>query len=368
MTQPIILLMLKALEGRGAERMTTVLATAFIELGCNVHILCLEPTLDMPLDNRVHHHVLKDVSSTLKPKTDLTHEYQKIAAHIDDYVSQYIGKPDLILVSIYKLNWIMSYSQLDNIINVVHTAVSRQFASELTAQPKAIRSHLKHVYGAHPLICVSQGAREDICELIGNITPTITIYNPCDATAIERAAQQPIELAEWNLEPKRYLIHVASFDHMKNHYDLLTAYAQTKQRLPLVLVGKGKLEDEIKQLAIELGIKDQLRFLGYQANPYPFIKHAAFLVLTSKFEGFGYVIVEAQALGVPVISTDCPFGPKELLPKACLVPIGDINALSQRLQLAMQSPKQYLSGFNRQLLPRRIAQQYLDFAQDIFDR
>ena len=366
MTQPTILFMLKALEGRGAERMTTVLAKAYIELGCQVHILCLEPTMDMPLDPRVHHHVLKNIQSSFEPQVDLAHEYQKIAAYIDDYVSQHIGKPDLILVSIYKLNWIMSYSQLDNIVNVVHTAVSQQFAKELATQPKSMLSHLKKVYGTHPLSCVSQGAREDVKNLIGDITPMTTIYNPCDAIAIQKAAQQAIDLAQWGLTANQYLIHVASFVPMKAHHDLLMAYAQTDQSLPLVLVGKGKLEEEVKQLAIDLGIKDQVRFLGYQANPYPLIRHASFLVLTSAFEGFGYVIVEAQALNVPVISTDCPFGPRELMPKHHLVPVGDIDSLADLLQGAMQNPNQYQTAFNPQLLPEVIAKQYLDFTQWVY--
>lgn len=363
MSQPLILLMLKALEGRGAERMTTVLAKAYVELGYKVHILCLEPTLEMALDPRVEHHVLKGVESNFHSQSNLAHEYQKIAAHIDDYVSQHIGKPDLILVSIYKLNWIMSYSQLDNIINVVHTAVSQQFAKELATQPKSMLSHLQKVYGTHPLSCVSRGARDGMQNLIGDITPMTTIYNPCDAVAIQKAAQEAIDLAPWGLTANQYLIHVASFAPMKAHHDLIMAYAQTDQSLPLVLVGKGKLEDEIKQLAIDLGLKDQVRFLGYQGNPYPLISQAAFLVLTSTFEGFGYVIVEAQALNVPVVSTDCPFGPRELLPKHHLVPVGDIDSLAYLLQSAMQNPNQYQSAFNSQLLPEIIAKQYLAFAQ-----
>ena len=82
----------------------------------------------------------------------------------------------------------------------------------------------------------------------------------------------------------------------------------------LVLVGKGRLEKEIKQLAHELNINNYVDFLGFQINPYPLIANAVLLVLSSKFEGFGYVIVEAQALNRPVLSTDCPFGLRELLP------------------------------------------------------
>lgn len=93
----------------------------------------------------------------------------------------------------------------------------------------------------------------------------------------------------------------------------------------LVLVGKGRLEKEIKQLAHELNINNHVKFLGFQTNPYPLIDNAILLVLSSKFEGFGYVIVEAQELNIPVLSTDYPFGPKKLLVNKNLVDVGNID-------------------------------------------
>ncbi len=140
----------------------------------------------------------------------------------------------------------MAYSQLLNIINVLHTALSKQFASELSTIPESITAHLKRVYGAHPCSCVSAGVRQDLLALIGDITKTITIYNPCDLTAIKKAAAQPLSLESYGLTNSQYLIHVGSFDVMKNHRDLLQAYAKTNRSYPLVPVGKGRLEDEIK--------------------------------------------------------------------------------------------------------------------------
>ena len=154
---------------------------------------------------------------------------------------------------------------------------------------------------------------------------------------------------------------MASFDTMKGHRDLLQAYAKTERKLPLVLVGKGKLEAEIKALAFQLKISDCVRFLGFQTNPYSLIRSAALMVLTSKFEGFGYVIVEAQALGVPVISTDCPFGPRELLPKQNLIAVGDIDGLALLIDQAIDNLTDYIVPLNQKLLPEHIARQYLAF-------
>ena len=362
---PIILFILKALEGRGAERMVTTLASAYAKMGHSVHILCLEETQDMPLDTDIHYHIVPydEVFSEqdLEPNSKQAQAYEAVAKRIDEYVLSQIGRPNLILANIYKVNWIMAHSQLPNIMNVLHTALSKQFQQQLSNQPLQTINHLRMVYGAHPCSCVSEGARKDLNSLLGDITKTTTIYNPCDATWIQSKALQKPHIEQFGLADKQYIIHVASFDTMKGHRDLLQAYAKTERKLPLVLVGKGKLEAEIKALAFQLKISDRVRFLGFQSNPYPIIASAALMVLASKFEGFGYVIVEAQALGVPVISTDCPFGPRELLPAKSLIPVGDIEGLAMLIDQAVDNLTNYIVPLNQQLLPNHIAQQYLEF-------
>ncbi|MCG3878998.1 glycosyltransferase [Psychrobacter sp. Ps6] len=363
---PMILFILKALEGRGAERMVTTLASAYVKMGHSVHILCLEETQDMPLDADIHYHIVPydEVFSeqNLEPNSKQAQAYEAVAKRIDEYVLSQIGTPDLILANIYKVNWIMVYSQLPNIVNVLHTALSKQFQQQLSDTPLQTINHLKTVYSAHPCTCVSEGARKDLISLLGDITKTATIYNPCDVAWIQSKASQKPHIEQFGLADKQYIIHVASFDTMKGHRDLLQAYAKTERKLPLVLVGKGKLEAEIEALAFRLNISDCVRFLGFQSNPYPIIASAALMVLTSKFEGFGYVIVEAQALGVPVISTDCPFGPRELLPVKNLIPVGDIDGLAMLIDQAVDNLTDYIVPLNQQLLPNNIAQQYLEFS------
>lgn len=83
------------------------------------------------------------------------------------------------------------------------------------------------------------------------------------------------------------------------------------------------------------------------------------MVLSSKTEGFGMVIGEALALGVPVISTNCESGPRELLPSENLVPVGDVRGLARLMDCAVKQPEAYYSEFDDKLLPEMVAQEYL---------
>lgn len=96
-----ILLIIKSLEGRGAQRAATILARAFVELGSEAHVLCLEDNLELPLDERVHYHVLGYDPAKLPADFNQIALYQEVADKIDRYVLTNIGMPDLILVNIH---------------------------------------------------------------------------------------------------------------------------------------------------------------------------------------------------------------------------------------------------------------------------
>jgi glycosyltransferase involved in cell wall biosynthesis len=102
----------------------------------------------------------------------------------------------------------------------------------------------------------------------------------------------------------------------------------------LVLVGQGPLQDELTALARELGISDRVVFAGWQENPFAWMANADLFVLSSRFEGFGNVVIEAMACGLPVVSTDCPSGPSEILAggdTGILVPVGNARALADAM-------------------------------------
>jgi glycosyltransferase involved in cell wall biosynthesis len=163
----------------------------------------------------------------------------------------------------------------------------------------------------------------------------VELPNVIDVEALRVKARASIERPA-----ETFIVSVARLDEgQKDHKTLLRAFAQVRaQRLSsadLVLIGEGRDEAALEQLAVELGIRTSVHFLGFCSNPFPYIRQAEMLVLSSRYEGFGMVLGEAMALGTPVISTDCPTGPRDLLEggkAGLLVPIGEVEEMARAIE------------------------------------
>lgn len=355
-----VLLVINCLQGGGAERVVLTLGQGFYELGYEVHILRFKPRIEYDLNPNFNYHLLNFKHYKLIPT--LERRDKIFACVVDRYISKKIGKPDIILSNLDRADSILSNSKLPNIFYVIHNTLSLLYKFDNTSAADELKSKMSDIYSKHPCICVSKGAEQDFIKSFDNITPTIAIHNPVDRESIKKLADAFLP------EYQNYIIHVGSFKEAKRHDVLLRAYAQTDQSMPLLLLGKGKYQRDIEQLVAELKLEDKVVFLGFQENPFPYIKHAKFKILTSDWEGFALVIAESLVLGTPVISTDCQSGPSELLPKNNLMPMRDIEAIAEKLSLAMKNPQQFHSEFDEELLPSTIAKKYLTFASDFAGR
>lgn len=351
MMQRIVVLVINCLQGGGAERAVLTLGRGFYDLGFEVHIIRFKSIVEYELSDKLNYHHVDYEPYRLIPNHKF--RYKVFAKKIDHYINKNIGQPFMILSNLDRADRVMRFSKLPNIFHIIHNNLSKKIATLNDDKQKSL-SDLRDVYSKHPCICVSHGVEQDLNKSLG-LTNTKTIYNPIDSHQIKLLGQQqnPGELGD-------YILHVGSFKKQKAHDVLIKAYAKTDMSLPLVLLGKGKLLQQIKDLVSSLGLDDKVKFIGFHNNPYPYIKNAKVMVLSSKFEGFGLVIAEALVLDTPVISTDCPSGPSELLPENNLVPVGDVDALAQKIKAAMTSPTDYIVPFDTKFLPVNIAAQYID--------
>ena len=198
-----------------------------------------------------------------------------------------------------------------NLIITIHNCLTYQLYYE---RFKKIKHFLyKRLFKfANVIVCTSKGVEIDLVKRLNLSKEKIkVIYNPLDLHKINRLKNENPEI--YNLE--KYIISVGRLTKQKGFPYLLRAYASIHNRIEekLVILGEGKEGENLRQLSERLGIKEKTIFLGFQNNPYKFMKNASIFVLSSLWEGFGIVIVEAMACRTPVISTDCPFGPGEII-------------------------------------------------------
>jgi glycosyltransferase involved in cell wall biosynthesis len=129
----------------------------------------------------------------------------------------------------------------------------------------------------------------------------------------------------------------------KDFETLLRAFARLRAERPsrLVILGRGKARERLLALAAELGVSHDFSLPGFVPDPYAYLAHADTFALTSRWEGLGFVLIEALALGTPVVSTDCPSGPREILADGRygrLVTVGDDEALADAVGATLTDP------------------------------
>lgn len=358
----IAVLVINCLQGGGAERSVLTLGQGFYELGFDVHIVRFKPLVEYDLNPNLNYHLVRFKPYKLIPGE--TRRYKVFARVIDHYISDNIGKPNIVLSNLEHADRVMAHSQLPNIMYVIRNNIAHKYDLIDNPQNDSKVEKLKKIYNKHPCICISKGVEEVLQNYLGKQIVSKVIYNAFDKSEIETMANKPAKLLPQHIKPKQYLLHVGSFKHQKAHNVLIEAYAKSSMKYPLVLLGQGQLLEKMKVLTKTLNISDKVIFLGFDKNPYPYIFHATGLVLASNFEGFGRVILEAIALNTPAISTDCPSGPSELLPTKNLVAVGNSDALAVKIDEVMTYPNEFVTVFNEDFLPNRVAQQYIDYMNE----
>jgi glycosyltransferase involved in cell wall biosynthesis len=227
----------------------------------------------------------------------------------------------------------------------LHTVLSTSLAGEPSFRNRLIKiiSSLFFRY-ADAAICISKGVAEDFIKTTG-MPPqkTHVVYNPIVYPGLEQEARQSISHPWFATGNKPVILAVGRLVVAKDYPTLLNAFSllNRKRQANLLILGEGRERLRLEALVRQLGLTENVQMPGFVKNPYAYMARARLLVLSSRWEGFGNVLVETLACGTPVVSTDCKGGPGEILEGGRfgrLVPVGDAQALAAAMLETLQTP------------------------------
>ena len=197
---------------------------------------------------------------------------------------------------------------------------------------------------ASAVVCVSHGVEDDLAKSTRLPRRLLTtIYNPVITDELIAQSYEPPD-HPWLIEKsKPVILAVGRLEGQKNYPMLLRAFVQLRNSVDcrLLILGEGALLGTLQEDARQLGLADCVDFAGYRPNAMSFMRSADLFVLSSDFEGLSNVLIEAMAVGCPVVSTDAPHGPREVLQDGRLgrlVAVGDAEGLARAMEESLHDP------------------------------
>lgn len=318
------------LYGGGAEKVLLTVASGLADRACNVEVWLLRDKIEHQVPNNIKLKKLNLITPFTKAFNNLitrSLQAKKVQKRIDE------AKADvLICCASENITALVYHPNQYFWLHADYGNIKRKYINKI-----------KKFYRDRNIICVSKGVEKSIFKLGVLPKTSQVLWNPIDYSLIHREAEIPS--STYN---RSYFICVASLEIRKGHCDLLKAFALSDVSDDLFLIGKGPELQHLQEYAKALGIEKQVHFKGFMKNPYPYIKNAKALLLTSRNEGLSLVLIEALMLGTDIAAMDCPSGPKEVLEYANLsknlFTLGDIDGFAkciQRLSLKQENIEQH---------------------------
>lgn len=330
-----IAVLLPDLSGGGAERVNIDLAYEFARAGHEVEFVLMQARGELLEEAR-------DSFSVVDLNCPCARNLPRILAR---YLRQH--RPDALLAAMWPLTVIAPLMRLagyrGRIVVSEHNTLSVQYGEWGRIHRAVLRCSMAVSYRlAHARVGVSTGVSDDIAVLSGLPRRMFeVVHNPVPPRPTPDAKSLQKVDTLWTAPRGARIVTVGSMKAQKNHPLLLRAFARMRRSdARLMFVGTGAGEADLRTLVDELGLTSQVVFAGFHPDPTPFYQTADLFVLSSNYEGFGNVIVEALACGTPVVSTDCPSGPAEILSSGAfgqLVPVGDERALTDAIARALEA-------------------------------
>jgi glycosyltransferase involved in cell wall biosynthesis len=355
-------LLIDSLVGGGAERMALNFAEKFRDLGHDAHLFILKNEIDHdPRGVPVHAVSETGRLSSLRPlnKWLLARALRRSVAAIeadgqrfDFFIS---NAEDMDRISAQAgLPWVFIRYR-NSLLLFIQAKIGRATGLKRRVRTWRWFRKFRKILGGRHIVAISRAMERELVQDCGIRPASITtIYNPFNFQRIRDLAAEPAP----DLPQEPYIIYVARYCSRKDQETLIRAYAQANLTEKLVLLGGTTSPQEedykrrIEALIGELGLSGRVLLPGFRSNPYPWIKHAALFAMSSRSEGLPLVLVESLILGTPVVSSDCPTGPDEILLgefAPFLSPVGDAAHLAENMRRALRGypaiPESLLAKF-----------------------
>ncbi len=222
---------------------------------------------------------------------------------------------------------------------------------------------------ADQIVAVSKGVASELSDQLSSSQNRIhTIYNPVIIPGLDEKISQPLDHPWFQKNQPPVILAVGRLDIQKDYPTLIRAFAKVRDKRParLLILGEGRERPELEALIRQLNVGDDISMPGFVKNPYPFMARASLFVCSSRWEGLSLVLIEAMYCGTPMVSTDCPYGPQEVLQQGKygqLVPIADVDSLADAIDKNLtrshaKFPRESWAAFEEET----VINQYLEIA------
>lgn len=336
--QKIILFIIDGLSGGGAERIVLTLAGEMAQQGHEVTLLSLRNESLYPIPAGVNYLLVEDsYRGPFWRQTEIPRRARSLDHILETHFSQ--KKISLAVSHLPKTDRIVASSHfLKEAWMCLHCALTAgELENKKGFQRWRKRQQIINTYAGRKLITVSEALQEDVRTIGIRPAAMTTIYNPLDLEEVRRKAQEKSPF-----ENERFLLHVGRFNKQKRHDRLFESFKLSGYPGKLILLGSGSDQEieNIQVLGEKFDIQERLVFAGFVKNPYSYMRSAEALVLSSDYEGLPNVLVEALASGTQVISTNCPFGPAEILQGPLSQGLSDLtpSSLAAAIKRVLTSP------------------------------
>jgi len=293
--------LIRDLKTEGVQVVTIRLAQLLKNHAHDVEIITLYD--DVELEN------LGDLNITCLSIPESSRSQTELQAHFQQWYQN--AEFDYLIAPHSECIKIISNISDSRLIPFIHNSDEHSYNQRNIFKRFKYRYKLRNKLKDKHVLCVSDSIQKFTQRCCGSkILSANVLYNPFDMEAIRTLS----EVYNFSALQNEYLLFVGRLEKQKRVDRLLNAFSLIQNKsIKLLILGEGSLENELKRQAELLGISERVIFRKFETNPYPIIKAAKGLILTSDHEGLPTVIIEALILGVPALSVNCPSGPDEIL-------------------------------------------------------